>query len=410
MTIDKNISRHFATKSDIHSTSFPNAHEVVKAWASVRPKTPEKGALEGVRPLPCLSDHNGDKKWSKNGKATRKQTTSTPKSKVYKTKKSLTQNCNYFAKLYGIERLGLFTATFKENLTDGKEASRRWKNLNDTYRRAKKWKLLARVAETQARGAIHYHCLVLLEEDIRTGFDFEAHEECMNHKHGTNEYKKLNKRRTASASRYLRHLWAYGRQKAQSHGFGRCSLEPIRYPNNLGNYLGKYLCKEFEVTERGGSRMEARVRKISYGKHRKPYSSNFSWLNGNGGLWRKRLVEWSAYRGFHSTDHIASRYGPRWSYHLYGEIMFDTVRMQREADGLPSLASTGHIPFSPRDEDTRTNIRQRKFERFIAKNKASLAKTNDPSEQISYLVTRPKRRVEAQAEFEHASFKAAFCD
>ena len=404
MTIQKNISRHFATKSDNRAALVTDDDGVVKPGAFVRPKTPQKGALEGVRPLPCLSDHNGDKNGGKNGKSARKQATSTPKSKVYKTKKSLTANCNYFAKLYGIERLGLFTATFKENLTDGKEASRRWKNLNDTYRRDKKWKLLARVAETQARGAIHYHCLVLLEEDIRTDFDFEAHEQCMNHKYGTDEYKKLNKRRTASASRYLRHLWAYGRKKAHSHGFGRCSLEPIRYPNNLGNYLGKYLCKEFETSEKGGKRMEARIRKISYGRHRKPHSSNFSWLNGNGGLWRKRLAQWSAYRGFHTTDHIASQYGSRWAYHLYGEIMFDSVRIAREANGLPSLASAGHIPYSPKTKDTWTNIRQRKFERFIAKNKARLAKTKDPLEQISSPAINPKRRAEKQAEFEYASF------
>ena len=240
MTTDNNISRHFAIKSDNSRFLDSRVGKHDEARALARPDPLPNANLEGVRPLPCLSDHNGDKIGGKNAKRASKQATSTPKSKVYKTKKSLTQNCNYFAKLYGIGRLGLFTATFKENLTDGKEASRRWKNLNDTYRRDKKWKLLARVAETQARGAIHYHCLVLLEEDIRTGFDFEAHEECMNHKYGSDEYTKLNSRRTKSASKYLRHLWAYGRKKAKSHGFGRCSLEPIRYPNNLGNYLGKY--------------------------------------------------------------------------------------------------------------------------------------------------------------------------
>ena len=405
MTIPKNISRHFATKSGTCVALVPDDDEIVKPGAFVRPKTPGKGALEGVRPLPCLSDHNGDKNGGKNGKATRKQATSTPKSKVYKTKKTLTENCNYFAKLYGIERLGLFSATFKENLTDGKEASRRWKNLNDTYRRDKKWKLLARVTEIQARGAIHYHCLVLLDEDIRTGFDFEAHEKCLNLKYGTDEHKKHSSIRNKSASRYLRNLWAYGRKKTKSHGFGlMCSLEPIRYPNNLGNYLGKYLCKEFEASEHGGKRMAARVRKISYGRHRKPYSSNFSWLNGNGGLWRKRLAQWADYRGFYTTDHIASRYGPRWAYHLYGEIMFDTVRIYREANGLPSLASAGHIPFSPKTKDTWTNIQERKFERFIAKNKARLAKTKDPLEQISSPAIKPKRRAEKQAEFEYASF------
>ena len=59
-------------------------------------------------------------------------------------------------------------------MRDRREAQRRWDNLNRTIRRDGKFTVLVKVLEVQKRGAIHYHLLVKIGQDIRTGFDWEA--------------------------------------------------------------------------------------------------------------------------------------------------------------------------------------------------------------------------------------------
>lgn len=50
-----------------------------------------------------------------------------------------------------------------------------------------------RVRERHKNGAIHYHLIVVLPEDIRTGFDFDG----------------ISKRDYSSASAYLKAEWAF---------------------------------------------------------------------------------------------------------------------------------------------------------------------------------------------------------
>ena len=70
-----------------------------------------------------------------------------------------------------------------------------------------------------------------------------------------------------------------------------------------------------------------KVRKISYGrKFRKQVSANFSWVNGKGAEWRKRLKDWADYRGFKNTDEIKAIYGKNWSYWIAQEVKHDEVK------------------------------------------------------------------------------------
>ena len=309
---------------------------------------PEGGSADGSNALLYLNSHNSDKSLKK-GKEKNEGNPATkrgwtPKSKTYKKMFSLTGNVGHFAEKLGVDNLGFLTLTFKGNLRDPKEAQRRWNNINRTILRDKKFQVLAKTVETQKRGAIHYHCLVHIGQDIRTGFDWDAFKKAsLAYKaKDPKEGRAQTKIYAMSAKDHLRHLWGYMRTKAESHGFGRTELMPIQYPNNIGSYLGKYLNKDDEMREKGkADPWMKKVRKISYGrKHRRKYSANFSWVTGRGAEWRRKLKEWAEYRGFKNTDEISAVYGKNWSYWIAQEVKHDEVKIQRQLMGMPPINFT----------------------------------------------------------------------
>ena len=322
---------------------------------------PLGGSADGANALLYLNSHNSDKSGKtedgERGQNLSKQKGWTPKSKTYKKMKSLTQNVQWWGDKLGIERLGFLTLTFKGNLKDPKEAQRRWNNLNRTISRSQKFRILVKVVEVQKRGAIHYHCLVHMNEDIRTGFDWDAFKKA-GKAYGAknyNEGRKYTRIYAKSATSHLRHLWGWMRTKCESHQFGRSELMPIEYPNNIGSYLGKYLNKDDEKREKKQyDPWMTKVRKIAYGrKLPKVASANFSWVKRANGFptWREKVKAWAEYRGFRDMDDVASKLGKHWSHHYYEEIMFDNVRFLRQSEGLPRIGERSDpYWFSPKQE------------------------------------------------------------
>lgn len=68
-----------------------------------------------------------------------------------------------------------------------------------------RYKAFVKVIERTKKGRIHYHLLIALNDDIRTGFDFKAVENF--------DYR--------SANFALRSEWAFWRKTAKKYGFGR---------------------------------------------------------------------------------------------------------------------------------------------------------------------------------------------
>ena len=256
-------------------------------------------------------------------------------SKMAKNAKSIAQNTAYYVKKYGIEYVGFGTITFKENLKDTKEAQRRYNSFATCLNRSKKFKILCKVVEFQKRGAVHYHLLIKTTDPIRKGFDFGAFHKSYEEKKNRRKYTRIYAK---SATSHLRHLWGYMRERAEAHGFGRTEIMPIEYPNNVGSYLGKYVAKDQGKQGRG-------VRKISYARDEiKVASPYFSWVHGKGAVWRRNLKAWAEARGFENTDQVAKAYGPRWSFHLYEEIMYDAPRLARHGTDEPLLSKQQSRP------------------------------------------------------------------
>lgn len=174
------------------------------------------------------------------------------------------------ANQFGIENIGFLTLTFRDHITCPKEAQRRLNSLITHVIRPRYIEYI-RVFERQKSGRIHYHLLVVLPFDIRTGVDFDA----------------LAKKDYRLAPESLRKEWTFWRKTAPKYGFGRTELLPVKSTAAaLGKYVGKYIGKtiEYRIPEDKG------VRLIGSSKGARAGNCNFQFLSDGSKEWRRKLA------------------------------------------------------------------------------------------------------------------------
>ncbi len=198
----------------------------------------------------------------------------------------------------GIERVGFLTLTFAQHIVDAREAQRRLNSLNTHVLRPRYGRVI-RVIERQKSGRIHYHLLVNVGADIRTGVDFDALSRC--------DYR--------SAGAELRAEWSFWRRTARRYGFGRTELLPVMSTGEaIGRYVGKYISKHLEHREE----RDRRVRLVSYSGARVA-STRFAWASGGAAQWRQKLRAFvtmlfeSGAIGSPTMEAMRVRFGPRWA-------------------------------------------------------------------------------------------------
>lgn len=235
------------------------AHHPVSAFGSAWTVTEGTGE---VVPLPCRS--LGTTQYGEGKKGSIRSLSGAHK----KTAQALAWNVDYLCKKYGVERVGFLTLTFSDHVLDAREASRRFNSLATNVLK-KRYAEYIRVLERQKNGRIHYHLLVVLDQDIRTGFDFSA----------------IAKRDYASASSRIRLEWAFWRKSAKGYGFGRTELLPIKSSSEgMAQYVGKYIGKHFNAREEA----DKGVRLVSYSQGARMASSRFTRVG------TKQSTEWRA--------------------------------------------------------------------------------------------------------------------
>jgi hypothetical protein len=220
---------------------------------------------------------------------------------------------------WGIANSGFLTLTFADHVLDPKEAQRRLNSLT-THVLRPRYGGAVRVFERQKSGRIHYHLLVNVGRDIRTGFSFSAA--------AKGDYK--------SASKALRDEWAFWRRTAKLYRFGRTELLPIMSSAAaVSRYVGKYISKHFDAREP----RDSGVRLVSY-IGPKVASVKFMWAGGGARTWRaglEALVRDLARSGqidSPTVEAMRRAYGQRWAW---------SWRDQIAARGLGVDVQTGEI-------------------------------------------------------------------
>jgi len=207
----------------------------------------------GAAPLPCLFKNNSDE---------------TKFKRAIKQAQGTYLNAAHFIEKIGINRVGFLTFTFADRVMDFKEAGRRFNNLN--RRRLSRYPRWMIVMQRHKTGAIHFHLLVEMAQDIRTGF---LHEE-------------VKIRNYKSVSPYLRCEWRFWRKACPSTRFGRHELKPIKAAESASRYIASYLTKGliYRRPQDKGARL------VRYSKGWQRVYSNRAGNSPYDQLWRAKLA------------------------------------------------------------------------------------------------------------------------
>ena len=198
---------------------------------------------------------------------------------------------------FGIERLGFLTLTFADHLVEIREASRRFNNLNRRVLKAR-YKRIVAVPERQKSGRLHFHCLVVMDTDIRTGCDFAA----------------IASRDYRSASAALKSEWEFWRETAPRYGFGRTELLPIKSTaEGISKYVGKYIAKHIDARiER--DKAARLVHYIGYRRGERAFHPHMMFNSEHSWLWRQKVKAFARHYGIFDMEDFKKRCGPRWCY------------------------------------------------------------------------------------------------
>jgi hypothetical protein len=214
----------------------------------------------------------------------------------------LKESVQLIADKYGLENIGFLTLTFRDHITKPKEAQRRLNSLLSNVIKPR-YRDYIGVMERQKSGRIHYHLLVALDVDIRTGFDFDGI--------AAHDYR--------SASSALRSEWSFWRKTAPLYGFGRTELLPIKSSTEaIAKYVGKYIAKHIEARkeEDKGARL------VRYSNGARAGTTRFQFNSPGAKEWRRKLAIFAQLVQANNPDRSVTRLlglteilGPRWAYH-----------------------------------------------------------------------------------------------
>ena len=208
---------------------------------------------------------------------------------------ALERNCWLLVEKYGIERIGFLTLTFALHILCYKRGQKFLHSLMTGVLKKRYLEYII-VMQRMESGRIHYHLLVVVAQDIRTGFDFAAVEQ--------KDYHSVNA--------FLRSEWAFWCKTAPLYHFGRTELRPIESSaEGIAKYVGRYISRHIgnRLPEDKGARL------VRYSKGTNRVSTNFFWNTPGASLWRLKLGTLCRMLNLNSdnyTEKLQDWYGKNW--------------------------------------------------------------------------------------------------
>ena len=231
-----------------------------------------------------------------------------------RTAEALRRNVEWLANRWGLQNLLFVTLTFGDHVTSIKEAQRRFNSLASHVLKKHYRRVIAVIERMEgggkAHGRLHFHCLCVVDGDVKTGCDFEAI--------ARGDYR--------SANAHLRSEWAFWRKTAPLYRFGRTESLPVKSTGEaIAKYVGSYISKHIGKREPADVGAKA-IRYIGFGPCERPWNSQFMRAYDDDGkevgswLWRMKL---KAYCALHNAtmEEMNRVFGPRWAFNHQQEIM-----------------------------------------------------------------------------------------
>lgn len=293
------------------------------------------GGGSEANPLTCLYSNNSTE--SSNFKATDDALRAVNLLTNYHRKQAHTLTFNVqrcIDQALSLGHVAFMTLTFKENLVDFKEASKRFDSFNTHYLKNSPYFLhWIRCTERQKRGAVHYHLLIQTSENVSDGFNWDRYDWWLAardkwYQNGKRGQKPI----LGTGGKFLRFLWKELRTALSKYGFGASELTPLRKnAEAVAYYIGKYISKHI------GSREERDkgMRLISYSQGFIRSCLKFSWYNTQSVQWRWNLAKFADLMGLPTHDALSDRFGPRWAYKYREEIINIRATIEESNADIP---------------------------------------------------------------------------
>ena len=240
----------------------------------------------------------------------------------WKSALKLGRNAERFVEEKGIENCGFLTLTFADQTSCMKEAQRRFNSLA-THVLNERYDSWVVVKERHESMAIHYHLLVDLGWDARTGFDFAALQAMpwQTLKNMPPSLRATFWRGLCPSGSKLPAEWAFWRKASRSYGFGRHELLPVKSTaEGVAWYMGKYLGKHMDhrVPQDKGARLvrySKRAPRTMYG--------DFAGIGGVSWLWCVKVPIWLGHHFDRKPrwEGVSARMGRHWAFKYRAEIM-----------------------------------------------------------------------------------------
>ena len=272
---------------------------------TTEPEWAESGQIYSPTPLPCLNSNISieappEQPGGGEGESARTQFAALS-TQHRKSAFVLKESVQKLANLYGLAHIGMLTLTFREHILCPKEAQRRLNSLISNVIKSRYHDYVG-VMERQKSGRIHYHLLIALDSDIRTGISFVQV--------ANGDYR--------SAPSNLRHEWSHWRTVAPKYGFGRTELLPIRTSTEaIAKYVGKYISKHMEVR----NPEDKGVRLVRYSNGARAGTTRFQFHSQGSKDWRRKVATFAQivqhknpHEKVNTLEDLSRVLGKRWAY------------------------------------------------------------------------------------------------
>lgn len=264
---------------------------------------------------------------------------------------ALAQNIAWMVEHFGAERVGFLTLTCGDDgpagftkVTTRAEASRRFHSLQ-TNVISERYQCGVVVTERHRDGGIHFHAIVAVGGDIRSGVDFDA---CFPRRENG---KPVHAPDYSTATPRLRLEWKFWREAAPRFGFGRHNLQPVRKPAAIGRYVGKYISKSWAARcddDKGGRLVRYFGRwSVEGHKFAPPWSARHGGLSPRARAWReccKQIALAMRTDGISTFTEASARanMGRRWAWHLTQKIRAAEFFLHPRMDAATREGMTAH--------------------------------------------------------------------
>lgn len=206
-----------------------------------------------------------------------------------------------------------------------REASRRMRRLKEAILRDQFTHWIG-VTERSSRQLLHFHFLMGVPFDARTGFDFKAFDEAQalaSRREYGHRHRECTRVYTESAHPDLRQLWRLLRRVAPHYGFFRPQAVPVKTnAEAVAAYVSKYIQKH--VGQRLAEDRKAKTILMSQSCRRATQA--IAWASPGAKAWRQACASVAGDLQATSTGQLAAQFGPRWA------MLLSTLIFRRAED------------------------------------------------------------------------------